>query len=59
MIHLDFDENKLYPGLTANNGIDAADFAALKTQVNAAVSPEIQAFVISWSRPFRIAQPPK
>jgi len=55
MIHLNFDQNKIYPGFTVNQGIDPADFAALKAQVDAAVGPEIQALVISWSRPFRIA----
>ena len=30
MIHLNFDQNKLYPGFTANNGIDPADFAISK-----------------------------
>jgi uncharacterized protein (TIGR03790 family) len=55
MIHLNFDQNKIYPGFTVNQGIDPADFAVLKAQVDAAVSPEIQAFVISWSKPFRIA----
>ena len=39
-----------------NQGIDPADFAVLKAQVDAAVGPEIQAFAISWSRPFRIAR---
>lgn len=56
MIHLNFDQNKLYPGFTSNNGIDPAEFAALKAQVDAAAGPEIQAFVLSWSRPFRIAR---
>jgi uncharacterized protein (TIGR03790 family) len=55
MIHLNFDQNKLYPSFTVNQGIDPADFAPLKAQVDKAVGPEIQAFVISWSRPFRIA----
>jgi len=55
MVHLNFDQNKLYPGFTVNQGIDPADFAVLKAQVDAAVGPEIQAFVISWSKPFRIA----
>ena len=56
MIHLNFDQNKLYPGFTVNNGIDPADFAVLKAQVDAAAGPEIQAFVVSWSKPFRIAR---
>ena len=56
MIHLNFDQNKIHPGLPSNNGIDPAEFAALKAQVDAAAGPEIQAFVISWSRPFRIAR---
>jgi uncharacterized protein (TIGR03790 family) len=56
MIHLNFDQNKIHPGLTSNNGIDPAEFAALKAQVDAAAGPEIQAFVVSWSRPFRIAR---
>jgi uncharacterized protein (TIGR03790 family) len=56
MIHLNFDQNKIYPGFTVNQGIDPSDFAVLKAQVDAAVGPEIQAFVISWSRPFRIAR---
>jgi uncharacterized protein (TIGR03790 family) len=56
MIHLNFDQDKMYPGLTSNNGIDPAEFAALKAQVDAAASPEIQAFVVSWSKPFRIAR---
>src|SRR5258708_4058403 len=55
MIHLNFDQTKVYPGFTMNEGIDPADFAALKSKVDAAAGPEIQAFVISWSRPFRIA----
>jgi uncharacterized protein (TIGR03790 family) len=55
MIHLNFDQNKLYPGFTANNGIDPADFALLKAQVDATVGPQIQAYVITWSKPFRIA----
>src|SRR5262249_4418035 len=55
MIHLNFDQNKLYPGFTTNNGIDPADFAALKTQVDATAGPQIQAYVITWSKPFRIA----
>lgn len=55
MIHLNFDQNKIHPGLPTNNGIDPADFAALKAHVDAAAGPEIQAFVISWSKPFRIA----
>jgi uncharacterized protein (TIGR03790 family) len=55
MIHLNFHENKLYPGFAANNGIDRADFAVIKAQVDATVGPEIQAYVITWSRPFRIA----
>jgi uncharacterized protein (TIGR03790 family) len=56
MIHLNFDQDKFYPGFTSNNGIDPAEFAALKAQVDAAAGPEIQAFVVSWSRPFRIAR---
>jgi uncharacterized protein (TIGR03790 family) len=55
MIHLNFDQNKVHPGLPSNNGIDPAEFGALKVQVDAAAGPEIQAFVVSWSRPFRIA----
>jgi uncharacterized protein (TIGR03790 family) len=55
MIHLNFDQKKIYPGFTSNQGIDPAEFAALKAQVDAAAGPEIQAFVVSWSRPFRIA----
>jgi uncharacterized protein (TIGR03790 family) len=55
MIHLNFDQSKVYPGFTMNEGIDPADFAALKSKVDAVAGPEIQAFVISWSRPFRIA----
>lgn len=56
MIHLNFDQNKIHPGLPSNNGIDPAEFAALKAQVDAAAGPEIQAFVVSWSKPFRIAR---
>lgn len=56
MIHLNFDQNKIHPGLPSNNGIDPAEFAALKAQVDAAAGPEIQALVISWSRPFRVAR---
>jgi hypothetical protein len=56
MIHVNFDQDKIYPSLTANYGIDPADFAVLKEQVDAAAGPEIQAFVISWSKPFRIAR---
>src|SRR6266480_6320756 len=55
MIHLNFDQNKIYPGFTVNQGIDPAEFAVLKAQVDAAVGPEIQALVISWSKPFRLA----
>src|SRR5262245_19856650 len=32
MIHLNFDETKIYPGFTVNNGLDPAEFATLKTQ---------------------------
>ena len=56
MIHLNFDQDKIYPGLTSNNGIDPTEFAALKAQVDAAAGPAIQAFVVAWSRPFRIAR---
>ena len=56
LIHLSFDQNKIHSGLPSNNGIDPAEFATLKAQVDAAAGPEIQAFVISWSRPFRIAR---
>lgn len=56
MIHLNFDQTKIYPGFDANQGIDPADFATLKAQVDAKAGPEIQAFLISWSRPFRIAR---
>lgn len=56
MIHLRFEQDKIYPGLPANNGIDPAEFAVLKQQVDAQAGPEVQAFVISWSRPFRIAR---
>jgi uncharacterized protein (TIGR03790 family) len=55
MIHLNFDQNKLYPDFKENNGIDPADFAALKEQVDDSVGHDVQALVISWSRPFRIA----
>ena len=55
MIHLNFDQNKLYPGFTANNGIDPKDFGLLKARVDAAVGPQIQAYAITWSKPFRIA----
>ena len=55
MVHLNFDQNKIYPGFTSNNGIDPADFGALKAQVDAGISPEIQAYAITWSKPFRIA----
>jgi uncharacterized protein (TIGR03790 family) len=56
MIHLNFDQDRIHPGLPSNNGIDPAEFATLKAQVDAAAGPEIQAFVISWSKPFRIAR---
>lgn len=56
MIHLNFDQDRVHPGLPSNNGIDPAEFATLKAQVDAAAGPDIQAFVISWSRPFRIAR---
>jgi uncharacterized protein (TIGR03790 family) len=56
MIHLNFDQNKLYPGFMINSGIDPTDFALLKTQVDAAIGPQIQAYVITWSKPFRIAR---
>jgi uncharacterized protein (TIGR03790 family) len=55
MIHLNFNQDKTYPSFTANHGIDPSDFAILKAHVDKAAGPEIQAFVISWSRPFRIA----
>jgi len=55
MIHLNFDPNKIIAGFTSNNGIDPAEFATLKAQVEAAVGPEIQAYAISWSKPFRLA----
>ena len=56
MIHLKFDQDRIHPGLPSNNGIDPAEFATLKAQVEAAAGPEIQAFVVSWSTPFRIAR---
>ena len=56
MIHLNFDQDKIYPGLPANYGIDPAEFAVLKRQVDAEAGPEVQALVISWSKPFRIAR---
>jgi uncharacterized protein (TIGR03790 family) len=56
MIHLNFDQDKIHPGLSSNNGIDPAEFATLKAQVDAEAGPDIQAFVVSWSRPFRIAR---
>lgn len=56
MIHLKFDQDKMYPGFKSNNGLDPAEFAEIKAQVDAAAGPEIQAFVVSWSRPFRIAR---
>lgn len=56
MIHLNFDQDKMYPGFKSSNGIDPAEFDALKAQVDAAAGPEIQALVVSWSRPFRIAR---
>jgi uncharacterized protein (TIGR03790 family) len=55
MIHLTFDQNKLYEGFTTNNGLDPKEFALLKAQVDAAAGPQIQAQVITWSKPFRIA----
>jgi uncharacterized protein (TIGR03790 family) len=56
MIHLNFDQNKIYPGLPLNNyGIDPADFAALKAQADAAAGPNIQAFVLTWTKPYSIA----
>ena len=45
MIHLTFDQNKLYPGLTANNGIDPADFAAPQSAGGCGTGPDIQALV--------------
>src|SRR5438105_8759588 len=45
MIHLNFDQNKMHPGFTANNGLDPAEFATIKSQADAAAGPEIQAFV--------------
>ncbi len=56
MIHLNFDQDRIHPSLKSNNGMDPAEFTALKAQVDAAAGPDIQAFVISWSRPFRIAR---
>jgi uncharacterized protein (TIGR03790 family) len=56
IIHLSFDQDKIHPGLPSNNGIDPAEFAALKAQVDSAAGPEIQAFVVSWSKPFRISR---
>jgi uncharacterized protein (TIGR03790 family) len=55
MIHLNFDEGRLYPGFTTNNGLDPKDFALLKAQVDEAEGQQIQAQVITWSKPFRIA----
>jgi uncharacterized protein (TIGR03790 family) len=55
MIHLNFDQDKLYEKFTANNGLDPKDFALLKAQVDAAAGPQIQAQVMTWSKPFRIA----
>jgi uncharacterized protein (TIGR03790 family) len=55
MIHLNFDQDKVYPDFPENNGIDPEDFAALKAQVDGFVGPDIQALAISWSKPFRIA----
>jgi uncharacterized protein (TIGR03790 family) len=55
MIHLNFNQNKLYPGFTANSGIDPGEFARLKEQVDAASGSQIQAYVITWSKPFRIS----
>src|SRR5690242_19058417 len=51
MIHLNYEEDKAY----RSKGISYADFAVLKTQVDDKAGPEIQAFVISWSKPFRVA----
>src|SRR5690349_22076362 len=39
IIHLSFDQDKIYPNFTANNGIDPADFAALKAEVDKAAGP--------------------
>ena len=56
MIHLNFDQDRIHPGFPSNNGIDPAEFDTLKAQVDAAAGPEIQALVVSWSKPFRIAR---
>jgi uncharacterized protein (TIGR03790 family) len=55
MIHLNFDQDKLYPGFTVNNGLDPKEFALLKAHVDEAEGPQIQAQVVTWSKPFRIA----
>jgi uncharacterized protein (TIGR03790 family) len=55
IIHLNFDEDRLYAGFKVNNGLDPKDFSLLKAQVDAAAGPQIQAQVITWSKPFRIA----
>lgn len=56
MIHLKFDQEKTYPGFNSNNGMDPAEFSSLKAQVDASIGPEIQAFAVSWSKPFRLAR---
>ncbi|MBW2531195.1 MAG: TIGR03790 family protein [Deltaproteobacteria bacterium] len=39
---------------TSTNTISAADFAAAWSTVDAAVGTDIQAFVLSWTRPYRV-----
>ena len=46
VVHVSFN------GATA--GISAADFAGLKAQVDALTPPQVQAFVLSWTLPYRV-----
>jgi uncharacterized protein (TIGR03790 family) len=50
MIHL-----KLYPRSTVTDGVNLGGFAAMKAKVDASISPNIQALVLSWTQPFRIS----
>jgi uncharacterized protein (TIGR03790 family) len=55
MIHINFDQAKIYPGFTTNHGIDPIDFLAIQSQVYAATPANIQAYVVSWTVPYRLS----
>jgi uncharacterized protein (TIGR03790 family) len=49
------DQNMIHLKLSMNNAINPEGFAALKTQVDASIGPNIQALVLSWTQPFGIS----